>query len=277
MQKMRRLGWRGWMLAAGLAATGLAATARADGIVPAQVNYQGVLLDQNGNAYPPGNYQLACKLYDANNSLVWGASYYAQVLTNGAYNILLGAAGGQALPGAQTTNLVAAFNGPTRFLGVTVLTDQNGNLLPSPQEIVPRQQILSAPYVITAGQAGQVPAMSGGNLTFNGSVVLNGAFLNLFQPAFYSPYALGQWFQAPTDMLVILQFSGAFYQGEAEFQVKATAAQPTLDASWPILAGSNGDGGFLTVPVAAGHWWQVNSDEPSETPIQIFAVFLGNG
>ncbi|MGH7867139.1 MAG: phage tail protein, partial [Candidatus Dormibacteraceae bacterium] len=64
----------------------------------------------------------------------------------------LGAQGGAMIPGATVSNLSQAFSSSNRFLGVTVVSS-NSVPIPSASEIMPRQQLLSAPFAVQAQQA----------------------------------------------------------------------------------------------------------------------------
>ena len=133
--------------------------------VPKVINYQGSLLDSAGNPLSTSDYTLTFRIYDGPTStnLIWGPQVFdgatttghgAQVpVVQGYFNVILG-----PVDTAGRT-LYGTFDGPTgenRYLEVTV---------GSGQPILPRQQILSAPYAISA--AGSVPVGSivpfGGN------------------------------------------------------------------------------------------------------------------
>jgi hypothetical protein len=167
---------------------GMAAWAQAQD-VPLLINYQGKLQDGAGKAVPNGNYEIAFKVWsDASaGTLVWGRTYPVHVM-DALFNVVLGDGGGD-VAGAQTTDLRVAFQATNRFLGLTITKDQTGAAIPSPQEIVPRQQFLSAPYAIKAAVAGDANKLGGflpgdylkkagdtvgGNLTVNGALGVNG-------------------------------------------------------------------------------------------------------
>jgi microcystin-dependent protein len=121
--------------------------------VPMLVNYQGKLQDGSGQPVPNGNYELAFKIWSdaTGGTLIWGRTYPVHI-TDGQFNVVLGDGGG-SVAGAQTTDLGVTFQAPSRFLGLTVLKDNTGTSIPTPQEIVPRQQLLSAPYALMARRA----------------------------------------------------------------------------------------------------------------------------
>ena len=143
--------------------------------VPALINYQGKLLDNSGSIVPNGNYQLEFRVWSAasSGSLIWGRTYPVNV-SEGLFNVVLGDGGG-ALSGAQTTNLVAAFDGSDRFLGLTITKDQTGATVSNPQEIQPRQQLLSAPYALGANDAAKLGGILATNYLTNGNVIVNGS------------------------------------------------------------------------------------------------------
>ncbi len=126
-----------------LAAAGLA-SAQA---VPALINYQGKLTDASGIALPTGDYTLTLKVYDSptNGVLVWGPQVFdgsvaighgaVVPVVQGHFNVMLGPVD------VDGDSILTAFSGATRYLEVTVGAG-------SP--ILPRQQILSAPYAVTA-------------------------------------------------------------------------------------------------------------------------------
>ena len=126
--------------------------------VPSLINYQGRLTDQTGTPLTAGNYGVQFRLWDSNTNttgLVWGQQQNVAVQTSGVFNVILGAPGGSAIPGAtpDVNNLNFAFTATNRYLGVTVASS-NGVALASPTEITPRQQLLSVPFAVSAATAG---------------------------------------------------------------------------------------------------------------------------
>lgn len=116
--------------------------------VPQLINYQGKLTDANGDPLPTAEYTLEFNIYDnsTTKTCVWGpqifdgaseAGHGAKVpVVHGYFNVILGPVD------TGDRSIMNAFSGPNRYLGIRL----NGS-----QEIQPRQQILSAPYAITAG------------------------------------------------------------------------------------------------------------------------------
>jgi len=127
--------------------------------VPKLINYQGRLTDVAGANLSTGSYKVRFTLHSKKDSaqpgdaLVWGSDYTVSVL-DGLFNVVLGAGGGINVPGAGVIDIGFAFGAPERYLQMEILTSAGGSQSP-PQIILPRQQLLSAPYAITA--AGAVP------------------------------------------------------------------------------------------------------------------------
>ncbi|MCF7838208.1 MAG: tail fiber protein [Candidatus Marinimicrobia bacterium] len=127
--------------------------------VPAAINYQGTLVNRDGLAVTSGAYRVAFRIWDDATGtgaahLVWGRVYQVYAMTGGVFNVLLTDAGGTAVtdPAPRTNDLLRAFEGANRYLGLT-LTETPTGPVGSPAEMVPRQQLASAPYVFRAGRA----------------------------------------------------------------------------------------------------------------------------
>lgn len=148
--------------------------------VPAAVNCQGTLVDPNGNAVTAGVYRVAFRIWDDATGtgtvhLVWGREFTAQVMTGGLFNVLLTDSGGTAAtnPMPQTDNLLQAFQEENRYLGLTITEIPLGPV-GSPEEIDPRQQLASAPFVFQAQGASDAEQATGGFRVSNGLVVASG-------------------------------------------------------------------------------------------------------
>ena len=147
------------LLALACAALGSTTTAQ----VPGQVNYQGYLTDDEGLALTTGSYCLEFGIFDGaydGATRVWGPEQHDGVeVLDGYFNVVLGA----SLP------LEGIFVDPQRFIGLSVGDDcQNLGT-----EVLPRQQVLSAPFALTAGDlVGEVTTTSGGGI---GRMTLSGA------------------------------------------------------------------------------------------------------
>lgn len=127
-------------IAALAAATAMAQTPS----VPPLINYQGRLTDASG-AGIDGTRHLTFHIYSnavgEAEAAVWGPQTFNNVpLIDGHFNVILGTTdnGGRSI--------LDAFGSNERFLGIQVNPDA---------EIVPRQQILSAPYAVQAERSVQ--------------------------------------------------------------------------------------------------------------------------
>ncbi len=109
---------------------------------PAHMNYQGRLLDEGGQPLPNGNYTLEFNIYNSPDETVpvWGPFECDTFVANGRFNVILGTHD-NAVPARSLTD---AFSGDNRFVEIRV----NGGA-----PILPRQQILSAPYALQSQKA----------------------------------------------------------------------------------------------------------------------------
>ena len=110
--------------------------------VPTQINYQGRLIDAEGNGIN-GQRDFQFRIYNvpyAGDS-VWGPQLEPNVnVVNGIYNVVLGDIEGDSL--------AAALSGGDCYLGIAAV--EVGQSFENVPEITPRQQILSAPYAFNA-------------------------------------------------------------------------------------------------------------------------------
>ena len=155
-----------------------AAALPAQTLAPGLINYQGELRDSQGDPLATADYEIAFRLYDDHQagSLVWGPQTFAAVpVAVGHFNVILGPADDSSAP------LTGAFGGQERFLEITV----NGDT------ILPRQQILSAPYALSSNDAangvppGTILPFGGdtipeGYLVCDGSAVTREVYADLF-------------------------------------------------------------------------------------------------
>ncbi|MBA4387354.1 MAG: hypothetical protein C0404_05195 [Verrucomicrobia bacterium] len=121
--------------------------------VPSVINYQGTLYDDVGNLMTNGYYGMAFRIWDqatGGTTPVWGRTF-TNYVRNGQFNVLLSDTGPIVtnLPAPLKTNLVEAVDGQPRYLGMTVIS-KLGVPVAIPLEIVPRQQLVSAPIAIHA-------------------------------------------------------------------------------------------------------------------------------
>lgn len=118
--------------------------------VPPLVNYQGQLAGSDATPLRTGDYVLEFRIFDAASSgtLVWGpqtfngqggAGFGPMIpVVQGWFNVMLG-------PSDQSgRSLTSAFDAATRFIEVRI-----GSGVP----ITPRQQLISAPFALKAGEA----------------------------------------------------------------------------------------------------------------------------
>ena len=115
--------------------------------VPPLINYQGMLTDADGKPLA-GAKKLEFNLYDKpiDGTLIWGPQTFDNVyLGNGRFNVILGTTD------AAGRGIVTAFNASNRYLSMKV--GEPGADLAGVKELVPRQQLLSAPYAIQAEYA----------------------------------------------------------------------------------------------------------------------------
>jgi hypothetical protein len=140
--------------------------------VPSLVNYQGRLSNQDGSPLATADYQLSFSIYDATNggNLIWGPQIFDGTngqghglkipVVQGYFNVMLGPTD------TNGTSLASAFTNATSFVQITVGTNQ---------PILPRQQILTAPYAFQAGNSAKLAghdwsAVFGTNDPVNGKI-----------------------------------------------------------------------------------------------------------
>jgi len=108
---------------------------RPEGGAPLYFNYQGLLLDSQGNPVPDGNYQLTLAIYDvaSGGTPLWSETQTVAV-QGSLFNVILG----------TSTPIVDAswIDGRDLWLGITVSGES---------EMVPRQRLVSVPYAVNAG------------------------------------------------------------------------------------------------------------------------------
>ena len=125
--------------------------------VPPLINFQGTLTDSVGAPLASGTYTIEFRVWntpvagESGEQLVWGRVYDAPV-ANGRFNVILGDDSGTAIDGAAVNDISYAFAGDERYVGITP-THVDGVAIEAPQELAPRQQVLSAPYAVQAKKA----------------------------------------------------------------------------------------------------------------------------
>jgi microcystin-dependent protein len=136
-------------------------------VVPSSFNYQGVLRGGSGELLPAGTRNVEFRLYSqpTGGSALWGRGYAVMLDSNGLFNVTLTDGSGSQVSdpsaaGATIPQVIAAHS--MLYLGVLVV----GNT-----EIAPRQQLLSVPYALMAGDVKQ----SSGDVHVNGTLyTMNG-------------------------------------------------------------------------------------------------------
>ena len=134
-------------------------TLAAQNQIPAAINYQGKLTDDQGDPLTNGYYVVEFRIWKdpsltGASELAWGRSFPIHVVENGLFNVLLSNDGAELSDGG-TGSLLGAFDGPDRYLGLTVVQTPSGTVA-VPAEIKPRQRLVSAPYTIQAQSANLV-------------------------------------------------------------------------------------------------------------------------
>ena len=144
-------------------------------LVPEYINYQGRLVSPDGEPYSNATHKIELRLYEeaSGGDFVW-AEEYSTKTQDGHFSVLLGS-GGTPLPGSSNvlwrTLWSEGGGSPDSFyMGVTVLTDQEGKTLAIPKEASPRQQFVTTPFAFRAHQsayatkaAGEFQALEGIN------------------------------------------------------------------------------------------------------------------
>jgi microcystin-dependent protein len=134
------------------------------------MNFQGQVLNPDGSPVATGDYALTFRVFDAaeGGNVIWGPQLFDGAggpghgpripVVQGYFNVMLGPEDTAARP------LSGAFAGATRFLEIKVGTNN---------PIAPRQQILSAPYALSAANAATASTVGAGGV--GGSAILDGA------------------------------------------------------------------------------------------------------
>jgi len=145
--------------------------------VPTKMNYQGVIANSSGIPLPTGNYNLTFRIYNAATgpTLIWGPQTIPVAVVSGQFNVALG-----PLDAATPTPraLSAGFASATSYLEIQVGANP---------PIVPRQQILSAPFAFEADHAATLGGSSGTPLitsSGNSVTVAGSVAASSFQGAF---------------------------------------------------------------------------------------------
>ena len=134
--------------------------------VPTLINYQGQIADGSGMPLPTADYTITFNIYDVAQSgnLIWGPQVFDGQggqghgpkipVVQGYFNVMLGPTD------ASGRSLTNAFNAPFRYVEIAVS---------SRPPMLPRQQILSAPYAFKAGSADSLAGYDWSALFDNGN------------------------------------------------------------------------------------------------------------
>ena len=233
--------------------------------VPAAINYQGKLMDHEGNPVTSGGYRVGFRIWnDATGTgtvhLVWGREYPVNVMADGLFNVLLANSGGTAVsnPAPQTNDLLQAFQDADRYLGLTIVETPLGPV-GSPEEIEPRQQLASAPFVFQAQGAMNAEQATGGFRVSNGLVVASGGLEVASNATLHAALAVDGHATFGDNLTVTynlqatnqaMELSGLHVNsGGAQFDTNVTVAGNVAVDPPATLAG------FGTVPVGAIILW----------------------
>ncbi len=115
--------------------------------VPPTMNYQGLLVDPDGNKLPDGNTNVIFRVWDSasGGNLLWGPKTNSVAMVGGVFNTLIGG-NDSAVPArdfASVLSTQAQVLGSPAFLELSLRTTA----------IQPRQQILAAPFSWVANSA----------------------------------------------------------------------------------------------------------------------------
>jgi hypothetical protein len=205
---------------------------------PPMINYQGYLVDSNGDPLgskldgdarvsSPANYIVRFKIYDKQS----GEAEYGdpweedQVVTvdNGYFNVYLG----------EVTEIpFTVFNGTTadeRFVGITVDLDADGKF-ENNSEISPRLRLLSAPYAFFAQRAVEADRITSGGVNV---FTVDGPNANLKKTMVITP-AEGE------NALELHPGSGEDYTGTINLTESGNLTLGVKDAT-VLTLGKNGD------------------------------------
>ncbi|MGE4069844.1 MAG: hypothetical protein AB7E72_01560 [Lysobacterales bacterium] len=110
--------------------------------VPPLMNYQGHLTNATGQSLANGQYTLTFNVYNVPNggAAVWGPQVITADVIDGYFNVVL------STDSTGGDSITTAFTAQPRYFSIRV---------DAGAEILPRQQVLSAPYAVQAGHASQ--------------------------------------------------------------------------------------------------------------------------
>jgi len=208
--------------------------------IPNVINYQGKLTDSLGNPVTAGPYEVTFKIWNSlsgstDADYIWGRSFPVNVVTNGLFNVLL--TDGVMVGNPKTNQLLCAFEGDQRYLGLTITKALNNTV--SPQvEISPRQRLASAPFAIHAYNASYAGQAS------NSTTAANAAFASY---ANYSTNA-GKFANFSTNDFLMLNKSAQTLTGSLTISNGTLTLRSNLVVSGSVTNSSNLTvGGNMTV------------------------------
>lgn len=238
--------------------------------VPPLVNYQGHLTDATG-APLSGNLSLAfrvfaapCGLHPCGDVPVWGPATMLVAVVNGSFNVVLG----NDIDGDPIAD---AFNDPNRYVEITV---------DGAAPILPRQQVLSAPYALSSsGVRGtnvvteDGPTTLGETVSVTGDVEISGdldvtsSSVSLFGAAVSRSFETV--YEATTDGIVVA--SGLITSGNGFWSVRIQGYSDTVNPPVRLMARDattktlnfgtadpvNVDMASISFPVRKGEFWRI--------------------
>lgn len=239
--------------------------------VPPLVNYQGRLTDAIGEPLS-GNLNLAfrvfaapCGVHPCGDVPVWGPAMMVVAVVDGSFNVVLG-------DDIDGDPIADAFNGPNRYVEITV---------DGAAPILPRQQVLSAPYALSSsGVRGtnvvteSGPTTLGEPVTVTGDIQVSGD-LEVTSPAVSilgaaQSRVFGTVYEAETDGFVVASIQVGLVNGAvtwARIQGYSDSINPPVrlmaqDAAmmkinWGGDTNEYNEMGSVSFPVRRGEFWRV--------------------
>jgi Chaperone of endosialidase len=167
----------------------------ADGRPPEKLNYQGFLIDGNGNPLAtntPGNYDVTFRIWNSaeGGTLLWSEKQTVTV-DKGNFSVLLG--DGTAVVSEPSTNLSSLFmaaDASDRYIGITVTVGV------TPVDILPRLRLVTSSYAFLARHA-------------NDLVDSTGAVLNLAQLDKPQNFSGNNTFSGPLNFTAAVSLTSA--------------------------------------------------------------------
>jgi hypothetical protein len=117
--------------------------------IPSMINYQGILMNQDGQPVADGQYMLTFRMYDQSNNEIWLEEHPNVIVKNSYFHVILGSNAPLDLP----------FDQPYR-LGIQVENEP---------ELQPRMRLTSSAYALRARDAGFSEMVEGEHNIFPGS------------------------------------------------------------------------------------------------------------